>query len=241
MIYARTDRGIVRDSNEDNVEVFTCGEITYLMVLDGMGGHNRGDTASSLAMNELKKELTKKENFHSVFSLRRFILRAIKKANRAVNELGSTLMEYADMGTTLVLTALIKDLVLLFNVGDSRCYAMKEGKMRQISEDQTYVEFLYKTGKITFEEKKTHPKRHVLMNALGTYSTISIATKILRESFDKILLCSDGLYNMVDDEYIERILKKDGPIKEKVDELIELSNLNGGKDNIAVALWEADR
>lgn len=241
MIYARSDQGIVRKNNEDAVEVFICEEITYLMVLDGMGGHNRGDTASSMALSELKKELKKKESFHSVFSLRRFILRAIKKANRAVNELGNALTEYADMGTTLVLAAIAGNLLLLFNVGDSRCYAMKEGKMRQISEDQTYVEFLYKTGKITFEEKKTHPKRHVLMNALGTYSTISIATKILRESYDKILLCSDGLYNMVDDEYIELILKKDGSAKDKVDELIELSNLNGGKDNIAVALWEADR
>lgn len=240
MYYWQTDKGKVRERNEDNCDIFQVGDATFMVVLDGMGGHNKGDTASSLALKTFKDYLLKKKKIRSLSSLKHCMIKAIKKANKEVNILGTSLIEYAEMGTTIIAMAIFNNRLILCNVGDSRAYLLMDNELKQVSEDQTYVEFLYKTGKITFEEKKTHPKRHILMNALGTYPSISIATKILKDSYQKILLCSDGLYNMVDGEYIERILSKKTSTKEKVEELINLSNLNGGKDNIAIALWEAE-
>ena len=238
MYYFQTHKGQVRERNEDNCDIFNVQDVTFMMVLDGMGGHNKGDTASSLAMKIIKERLLRYKKFRSTFFLRQALIRSIKRANREVNKLGSSLIEYADMGTTIILAAIYKNKVIVCNVGDSSCYFYNDDKLVQISEDQTYVEFLYKTGKITYEEKFTHPKKHILMNALGTYPTLSIATKIYKKKLNKILLCSDGLYNMVDLEYIERILQKDISTQKKVEELVNLSNLNGGKDNIAIALWE---
>lgn len=238
MYYFQTDKGQVRERNEDNCDIFNVEDVTFMMVLDGMGGHNKGDTASSYAMKIIKERLLKNKKFHYFSKIKRGVIGAIKRANREVNKLGSSLIEYADMGTTIILAAIYKNKILVCNVGDSRCYFSINDKLIQISEDQTYVEFLYKTGKITYDEKFTHPKKHILMNALGTYPTLSVATKVYKKKADKILLCSDGLYNMVDLEYIEKILKKDISTQKKVEELVNLSNLNGGKDNIAIALWE---
>ena len=228
MYYFQTHKGQVRERNEDNCDIFNVQDVTFMMVLDGMGGHNKGDTASSLAMKIIKERLLRYKKFSSTFFLRQALIRSIKRANREVNKLGSSLIEYADMGTTIIIAAIYKNKVIVCNVGDSRCYFYNDDKLVQISEDQTYVEFLYKTGKITYEEKFTHPKKHILMNALGTYPTLSIATKIYKKKLNKILLCSDGLYNMVDLEYIERILQKDISTQKKVEELVNLSNLNGG-------------
>ena len=238
MFYFLKDKGTVRERNEDNCDVFEIGDVTFMLVLDGMGGHNKGDTASSLALKIIKEKLEKKKKHFSKNALRHYMIKAIKKANKEVNILGNSLIEYADMGTTLIFVALTREYLIMCNIGDSRCYLYNKKKFTQLSEDQTYVEFLYKTGKITLEEKKTHPKKHVLMNALGTYPSLSVATKAIKKPFEKVLLCSDGLYNMVEDEIIQNVLEKEISTKEKVEELVSLSNLNGGKDNIAIALWE---
>lgn len=238
MYYFQTHKGLVREKNEDNVDVFVHDNITFMLVLDGMGGHNRGDKASSLALETIKNYILKKKRIYTLQHLKRIMVKAIKKANKEVNVLGSSNIKYNEMGTTLVFVSLYKNHLILCNIGDSRCYLIKDKSLIQISEDQTYVEFLYKTGKISYEEKFTHPKRHVLMNALGTYPSISIAIDKFKGPFEKILLCSDGLYNMVEKEKIEKILLEDKETKLKVEELIDLSNFNGGKDNIAIALWE---
>ncbi len=238
MYYFLKDKGQIRERNEDNCDVFEINDITFMLVLDGMGGHNKGDTASSLALKVIKEKLEKKQKYLSKNTLKHYMIKAIKKANKEVNILGNSLIEYADMGTTLIFVAITSDYLVMCNIGDSRCYLYNGGKFTQISEDQTYVEFLYKTGKITLEEKKTHPKKHILMNALGTYPSLSVATKIIKKPFEKVLLCSDGLYNMVEDEIVKNVLEKQTSAKEKVEELVALSNLNGGIDNIAIALWE---
>ena len=238
MYYFQTDKGQIRERNEDNCDIFIHHDVTFMMVLDGMGGHNKGDTASELALKYIKEKLLSYKKFNSLNAIKKALNRAIKKANREINKLGSTLIEYSDMGTTLILCAIFKNRLIITNIGDSRCYVGYKNSLVQASEDQTYVEFLYKTGKISYEEKKNHPKRHVLMNALGTYPTVSVVTIVYKNPFDKVLLCSDGLYNMIENEIIEKIINKDISTKEKVEELINLSNLNGGKDNIAIAVWE---
>jgi protein phosphatase len=166
-------------------------------------------------------------------------MRAIRAANNLVNEMGNASIEYRDMGTTLIFAALHKGKLSVFNIGDSRCYSIENDVLEQLSEDQTYVQFLYKTGKISKDQMATHPKRHVLMNALGTYPSVTVVEKTYKRHFTQILLCSDGLYNMVEDNDIENVLKSTSKsTDEKVDTLISLANENGGKDNIAIALWE---
>ena len=240
MYFFKTDKGIVREKNEDSVDIFESGNAVFMCVLDGMGGHNRGDTASSLALKVIKDRLQNKKKYHTIGGVKRSLVHAIRKANKVVNDLGNELIEYSDMGTTLIVVAFFKNKFILCNIGDSRCYVMEENKLKQQSEDQTYVAFLYKTGKITFDEMKTHPKRHVLMNALGTYPSVTMTLKVYKRNASKILLCSDGLYNMVENEEIEKILLEEDRIDNKVDKLINLANEHGGKDNVAIALWEED-
>ena len=204
-----------------------------------MGGHCRGDAASHLAMEIISEKMLNTDKFLSYSSMKATLLKTIKKANKEVNLLGSSKLEYLDMGTTLCLVAIRKDKTLLCNVGDSRCYIMINGQLCQVSEDQTYVQFLYKTGKIKKEEMDTHPKRHVLMNALGTYPSLSVATTEITNAYDAILLCSDGLYNMLSDQEIEDVLNIETlSTSDKIDLLISRANKKGGKDNIAIVLME---
>ena len=241
MIYSvKTDPGLVRPNNEDSACIVEnkSGDL-FLMVLDGMGGHCRGDAASHLAMEIISEKMLNTDKFLSYSSMKATLLKTIKKANKEVNLLGSSKLEYLDMGTTLCLVAIRKDKTLLCNVGDSRCYILINGQLCQVSEDQTYVQFLYKTGKIKKEEMDTHPKRHVLMNALGTYPSLSVATTEITNAYDAILLCSDGLYNMLSDNDINIVLQMKLTTEEKVRILVRRANDNGGMDNIAIALWEA--
>ena len=241
MIYSvKTDPGLVRPNNEDSACIVEnkSGDL-FLMVLDGMGGHCRGDAASHLAMEIISEKMLNTDKFLSYSSMKATLLKTIKKANKEVNLLGSSKLEYLDMGTTLCLVAIRKDKTLLCNVGDSRCYILINGQLCQVSEDQTYVQFLYKTGKIKKEEMDTHPKRHVLMNALGTYPSLSVATTEITNAYDAILLCSDGLYNMLSEQEIEDVLNIETlSTSDKIDLLISRANKKGGKDNIAIVLME---
>ena len=227
MIYSvKTDPGLVRPNNEDSACIVEnkSGDL-FLMVLDGMGGHCRGDAASHLAMEIISEKMLNTDKFLSYSSMKATLLKTIKKANKEVNLLGSSKLEYLDMGTTLCLVAIRKDKTLLCNVGDSRCYILINGQLCQVSEDQTYVQFLYKTGKIKKEEMDTHPKRHVLMNALGTYPSLSVATTEITNAYDAILLCSDGLYNMLSDQEIEDVLNIETlSTSDKIDLLISRAN-----------------
>ena len=144
------------------------------------------------------------------------------------------------MGTTLTLLLIVKDIAILGHVGDSRCYFLKNHHdLVQMSEDQTYVAYLLRTQQITPEEALTHPKRHVLMNALGVYPSASIDVRSFPYLNEEVLLCSDGLYNNVPQEDIASIIKGNDAVEQKVNELIAIGNKNGGSDNIAVVLWEA--
>lgn len=235
----KSDKGLVRPINEDNVHItrLGSGDIVF-MVLDGMGGHSKGDKASKLAMSIILEYLEKKNEFKTMGECKRYIVKAIKKANKDVNYIGSTNMEYFGMGTTLILGYIRKNKLLMCNIGDSRLYSYTKESLEQLSEDQTYVQFLYKTGKIKKEDIKVHPKKNVLMNALGTYPSLSIVTKIFNEVPKKLLICSDGLYNLIEEDEILEILNLNVELNTKIDLLIDKANQNGGTDNIAVGLVE---
>ena len=239
--FYRTDVGKVRLNNEDQAIALTNASGNVLLVVcDGMGGQNKGDLASSLAVNTVVSSFKNRKGFLNSYFARLWVGRVIREANKSIYEQSQSNPAYQGMGTTITLLLIIKDVAILGHVGDSRCYFLKSHHdLVQMSEDQTYVGYLLRTGQITPEEALTHPKRHVLMNALGVYPSASIDIKVFPYLNEEVLLCSDGLYNNVPVEDIAAIVKGSDSVDQKVNELIAIGNKNGGSDNIAVVLWEA--
>ena len=237
----RTDIGKVRVSNEDQAMALTNASGNVLLVVcDGMGGQNKGDLASSLALHTIITSFKSRKGFMNAYFAKLWVSKAIREANRSIYEQSQSNPNYRGMGTTVTLLLIIKDIAILGHVGDSRCYFLKNHHdLVQMSEDQTYVNYLLRTEQITPEEALTHPKRHVLMNALGIYPSASIDLKTFPYLNEGVLLCSDGLYNNVPYDDIAAIVKGNDTIEQKVNELIAIGNKNGGSDNIAVVLWEA--
>lgn len=233
------DIGKVRLANED--ETIICvnsnGDV-LLMVADGMGGHQKGDYASNETINYIKDEFQLRSKFLSLFGVLQWLRKVIRDVNAHLYSISDKDQTYKGMGTTLVLAYVYKDKLIVANAGDSRCYLFTDKKLKQITEDQTYVHYLYNSGQITKEEMLTHPKRHVLINAIGLFPSVSFDSKIYDYHGETILLCSDGLYNNISEKDIENILKTDQSTEQKVASMISVANFNGGSDNISVALWE---
>ena len=233
------DIGKIRLTNEDECKILvnSQGDI-LLMVADGMGGHLKGDFASHEVINYIKDEFVLKNRFFSTFSIIHWLKKTINKVNLSIYNKSDNNLKFKGMGTTLLLAVIHKDKMIVVNSGDSRCYALKNYTLRRYSEDQTYVNYLYKSGKITKEEVASHPKRHILTNAVGLYPSCSLDIKVFDYDGEEILLCSDGLYNNVTEKDIEDVLKTNQSSEQKVMTLLNLANFNGGTDNISLALWE---
>ena len=191
----KTDIGKVRLNNEDQAAALTNASGNVLLIVcDGMGGQNKGDLASSLAINTIVSSFKSRKGFSSTYLAKLWVSKAIREANKSVYEQSQSSESYHGMGTTVTLLLIIKDVAILGHVGDSRCYFLKNRHdLVQISEDQSYVAYLVRTGQITPEEALTHPKRHVLMNAVGIYPSASVEVRAFPYLGDAVLLCSDGL------------------------------------------------
>lgn len=237
----KTDIGRIRLSNEDQAAaMINASGNVLLVVCDGMGGQNKGDLASSLAINTITTSFKSRKGFLNRYFAKLWVSQIIREANKSIYEQSQSNKSYQGMGTTITLLLIIKDTAILGHVGDSRCYFLRNRReFTQMSEDQTYVGYLLRTGQINQEEALTHPKRHVLMNALGVYPSASVDIKTFPYMGETVLLCSDGLYNNVPVNDIASILKGEDTVEQKVDELIAIGNKNGGSDNIAVVIWEA--
>ena len=237
----KTDIGKVRLSNEDQAAaLINASGNVLLVVCDGMGGQNKGDLASSLAIDTVVSSFKNRKGFLNRQFAMLWVSKVIREANKSIYEQAQSNPIYHGMGTTITLLLILKDIAILGHVGDSRCYFLKSHHdLVQMSEDQTYVGYLLRTGQITPEQALTHPKRHVLMNALGIYPSASVDIKVFPYLGEEVLLCSDGLYNNVPVEDIAAVVKGSDSIEQKVNELIAIGNKNGGSDNIAVVLWEA--
>lgn len=236
----KTDIGKVRLTNEDRAVALTNTRGNILLaVCDGMGGQNKGDLASTLAIETITQAFQEKDRFNHKLLARMWVANTIRKANSVIFKQASSNLSYQGMGTTITLVLIVNDYMIVAQVGDSRAYSLRNRTLNQITEDQTYVQYLYRIGEISKEEIATHPKRHVLMNALGIYPSLDLDIKIHPYLGDSIMLCSDGLYNNVPDKDIYSILKGSDTPDQKVNELISLANVNGGSDNVAVVIWEA--
>ncbi|MCQ3034842.1 MAG: Stp1/IreP family PP2C-type Ser/Thr phosphatase [Bacilli bacterium] len=240
MYVAKTDIGKKRQSNEDKSAtlVNSSGDV-LLLVCDGMGGHNKGSYASAKVLEVVNKEFSAKSSFFSVRTAYFWLQRVLKEANTDIYNYAQENEDYKDMGTTVVIALLVKNKIIIASAGDSRCYLMDNGKLNQITEDQTYVNHLVKIGKITKEEAKTHKDRHMLINSMGQSPSLSLDMKIIDNEGKSIVLCSDGLYNNITEQELYRALAVNETPTQKIDTVINIANMNGGSDNISIAYWEA--
>ena len=196
--YFALDCGKVRKNNEDRAAIIDTNDVQLLLVCDGMGGHKKGEVASQLAIDIITSSFEFDDKNTTEYKAKKVIRKVMKKANSEINNLATTNPNYADMGTTVVMAVVLEDTTLICNCGDSRAYSYsKEYGLKQLTTDQTYVQYLYSLGKIKKEEIKTHPKRHILMNAMGINPTIDYDIISIPNDYDSLLLASDGFTNKI--------------------------------------------
>jgi len=236
---SKVDIGCVRVTNEDQaISLINPAGNVLLCVCDGMGGHNKGDYASRLAIEIVAEEFQNHNSFPSQLFVRVWLSRTIRRINSQIFKESESNPTYKNMGTTIVLALFYNDKIFVLNIGDSRAYQVRYRNLKKLSVDQTYVDYLYNTGKITEEEMSVSPQRHILMNALGSFPSVSYALHVYENNLKPIILCSDGLYNNATEEEIHSALSTSDRIDQKIDTLIEIAKSNGGSDNIAISYWE---
>ena len=231
-----TDAGQVRDHTEDSVTIVKneTGEI-LMAVADGMGGHKGGEIASSIAITHIGKRFVDTSSVGSKDEAINFLKEVVSEANMLLYKYTENNPESLGMGTTIVMALLTKDFLLFGNIGDSSGFVIKDKKLYKITNDHTLVNLLVKSGEITEEEAKDHPRKNVLMRALGANISVEMDIFDVERDVSGILLCSDGLTNMLDESQIEAVLDSDIDIDAKVQKLINKANNRGGTDNISVA------
>ena len=205
-----------------------------------MGGHKAGAYASLLAAKTVLDCFIDAQELHDNVEASAWLYQAIIKANKNVKEKSEEDDKFSGMGTTLAITLVLKNSVLIANVGDSRVYQYHNNKIIQITEDQTLVNVLLKSGKITKEEAVNHPNKHVLMYAIGTMEHPKIDIYELKKEPSVFLMCSDGIYNLVSQAYLKTILASSLPISQKAISIIDDANNNGGYDNMSIVLLEVN-
>lgn len=223
-----THQGMVRDNNEDSVFPTASGdsdEHAVLIVADGMGGHVAGEVASRIAINAAAStELDPVDR--------------VAAGNRAIREEVARDPSLEGMGTTMTLLAIDGDVATLAHVGDSRAYLLRQGELSQLTEDHTVAAEYVAMGQLSPEEAGSHPQRHMLTKTLGLTRFVNVDEyKVDLSRGDRILICSDGLTEMVDDKTIARTLSSGSP-DEVVWKLVEMANEAGGVDNITVVVVE---
>lgn len=235
--YYLTDAGKVREHNEDSVTIVKNSHGDYLMaVADGMGGHRAGEIASSMTIEYLSNAFLAMEAIGDKATAVNFLRESVDIINKKIFAYTDEFPDSKGMGTTLVV-AIVTDTYLLFgNIGDSSGFVIKENKLYKVTKDHTLVNLLVTTGELTEEEARMHPKKNVLMRALGANNPIEIDIFDVDMGISAVLLCSDGLTNMLSEEQIVKVLETpELTIEEKITRLIKKSNNRGGTDNISIA------
>lgn len=236
-----THKGMVRPTNQDSFAVERLEEIdtALLVVCDGMGGANAGNVASTFAlerfMQEVRQGLQADMQTADVQDLLRV---AAQCANQAVFDLSIRQPEFRGMGTTLVCALVQGRLAHVLNVGDSRAYRVRGDAIEQLTEDHSYVQEMVRKGKLTAEESRHHPHKNLITRAIGVDTFVDSDLFCYElEPDDVILLCSDGLSGMVEDEQIARIVQDADSLEQAAADLIDRACRSGGVDNITVALY----
>lgn len=231
-----TDTGKVRDHNEDNVIILNNDNNEFLLaVADGMGGHKAGEVASAIAINHLTEEFYRLDTIGSKDTAIDWLRNIVTEINNKIFDYTKENPDSKGMGTTFVCAIKTKEYLLYGNIGDSSGYVIKNKKIHKVTKDHTLVNLLVSTGELTEEEAKYHPRKNVLMRALGANNPIDIDIFDVDTKISGIFLCSDGLTNMLTDEQIEKVLESDLTVQTAVEKLIKKANARGGNDNISIA------
>ncbi len=237
--YSLTDIGRRRKVNQDYAFVSEnpVGHLPNLFIIaDGMGGHNAGDFASSFAVQTIVATIDEDADYNPIKIMRH----AIETANARLLTEAAKAPQMAGMGTTVVAATITGKYIYVANVGDSRLYIMQNDEFRQVTRDHSLVQEMVRLGELTPEEARNHPDKNIITRALGARENVNVDFFDLTAEGDvQILLCSDGLSNMLTDEEIQEILKEPAEVPDKVRTLVIRANENGGKDNIAVILIES--
>lgn len=236
--FSITDIGKRRKLNQDYVYTseMPVGHLPNLfLVADGMGGHNAGDYASKYTIETIVDVVgqSKEDSPVSVFE------KAIKEANTQIRRKAQEEPELSGMGTTVVAATVSGNRLCVANVGDSRLYIINDREIKQITRDHSLVEEMVRMGGLKRELARTHPDKNIITRAIGALDDVDVDFFELNlNKDDVILMCSDGLSNMIEDEEIRMIMQGQRDIVEKAESLIKAANNNGGKDNIAVVIVE---
>ena len=231
--FSVTNIGKRRKVNQDYVYTSeqAIGTLPNLFIVaDGMGGHNAGDYASRLAVETIVEEVAKADGGAP---------NAIQCANRKIRKCAEESQDLEGMGTTVVVASLIDETLLVANVGDSRLYVVNGKGMSQVTKDHSWVEEMVRRGSLGKEEARNHPDKNIITRAVGVEDTVKVDffhRKV--EAEDQILMCTDGLTNMLEDEEIRMIMNGARDIVEKAEKLVLKANDYGGRDNISVVLIE---
>ncbi len=238
--YAQTDVGRMRPINQDYIfySIMPVGNLQNLFVVaDGMGGHNAGEYASWYTVETLVQLIreSKEQNFYEILA------QSIQEVNQRLIRKSYEEDRLRGMGTTLTLATVVDKTLYVVNIGDSRTYLINEQEIRQISQDHSLVEEMVREGIFERGSEQYQLKKNIITKAIGVELALrpDFFEVELKEN-EHLLLCSDGLTNMVEDSEIWKIVEQPIYIEERVHQLIEMANTNGGKDNIAIVLADLD-
>lgn len=237
--YAKTDIGAKRQTNQDYIfcSMQPVGSLPNLFIVaDGMGGHKAGDLASRYTVEKFLDSVKGSEAENPIS----IIEEAVRYANLALMDKAKESIDYEGMGTTLVVATFIDKSLYIANVGDSRLYIVNN-EIQQITRDHSLVEEMINLGEIDRRNARTHEKKNIITRAIGVDSkVVADFFEVEYSKGDIILMCSDGLSNMIEDEDMKMIINEGNDVSEIANKLIEVANNNGGKDNISVVLVEPD-
>ena len=236
--YAKSDVGKVREMNQDYYYISnSLDEVQLYILADGMGGYNGGEIASKIAVETAKNYI--ENNFKEIEKDRDSIIQllgsSMEYANMVVYEKSQEKPELHGMGTTLEICLIYNNKVYIGHIGDSRIYRIRKEFIRKLTQDHSYVQKLVKEGKITKEQAEVHPQKNMLTRALGCNAFVEPDVMVKGFLKDDILvMCSDGLTNMVKTEIIYQEASKN--IEQAPKELVRIANETGGKDNVTVVI-----
>ncbi|WP_128894306.1 Stp1/IreP family PP2C-type Ser/Thr phosphatase [Longirhabdus pacifica] len=237
----RSDVGKIRMVNEDRAWSQVINGLTVGIVADGMGGHKGGDMASEMAIDQIKQHLNRHLSaalFETNLEQCEVIVKeAIQQANEYIYQYATSHPAFEGMGTTLVTVIASHDKLLIAHIGDSRAYKFAHGEMDQLTEDHSLVNELLRNGQITSEEAADHPRKNILMRALGTDPEVEADLYCgAWQQNDILLICSDGLSGLVQEKEIKNIVGSEHHLDWKAEKLIQLALDAGGEDNVTVVL-----
>ena len=237
-----TDTGRVRSHNEDSVTIVKNASGEHLMIVaDGMGGHRAGEIASSMVVTQIGTRFSNLSTIGSKMDAVKWLKENVDEVNASILKYGEEHPESMGLGTTVVMALLTKEFLIFVNIGDSSGYVLKNKVLHKITKEHTLVNFLVETGELTPEEAINHPKKNVLMKALGASEKQELDIFDVDPNVDTILLVTDGLTNMLTMDQVEKVLNDDElKYEDKLIKLIKKCNARGGTDNISIAYLVKD-